>query len=151
MQVHVNLLIATAFLSLINGFIMPSDRNLDVKARRCTNLSLSNNKGPFGGFFQELDNFMDDAFSRRLGNGATFYGKRKSSFYGNDDKMKKEDAFMPDPTEDYQGPLTGNFKWKYDEESGQWNPVSVLKGAKVGRNPKYWDKVYEKLAEKEEQ
>lgn len=26
-------------------------------------------------FFQELDNFMDDASARRLGNGAAFYGE----------------------------------------------------------------------------
>ena len=35
-------------------------------------------------FFRELDNFVDDAANRRLGNGAKFYGKRKSSFYGED-------------------------------------------------------------------
>ena len=30
-------------------------------------------------FFEELDRFVDDAAGRRLGNGAKFYGKRKSS------------------------------------------------------------------------
>ena len=35
-------------------------------------------KGFFGGFFEEIDNFADDAFGRKLGNGASFYGKRKS-------------------------------------------------------------------------
>ena len=40
-------------------------------------------------FFAELDAFMDDASARRLGRCASFYGKRKSSFYGEDDKMKK--------------------------------------------------------------
>ena len=47
-------------------------------------------------FFTELDNFMDDASARRLGAGASFYGKRKSSFYGEDDKMKKTtDGYDP--------------------------------------------------------
>ena len=50
------------------------------------------------------DAFVDDATNRRLGNGAAFYGKRKSAFYGEQDFMKKEDKDMPDPTEDYQGP-----------------------------------------------
>merc|ERR1740138_834763 len=31
---------------------------------------------------EEMDNFADDAVGRRLGQGAKFYGKRKSSFYG---------------------------------------------------------------------
>ena len=51
-------------------------------------------KGFFGNFFQELDNFVDDATSRRLGAGAAFYGKRKSSFYGeNDSNRKKSQGF----------------------------------------------------------
>src|SRR6056300_765810 len=37
-------------------------------------------KGFFATFFEELDAFVDDATSRRLGNGAQYYGKRKSSF-----------------------------------------------------------------------
>ncbi len=37
-------------------------------------------------FFEELDAFVDDASARRLGNGSAFYGKRKSKFYGEDDK-----------------------------------------------------------------
>ena len=50
-----------------------------------------------GEFFGELDAFMDDATSRRLGAGAQFYGKRKSGFYGSDDKGRKKDRSMPDP------------------------------------------------------
>jgi len=42
-------------------------------------------------FFEELDAFVDDATSRRLGNGAQYYGKRKSSFYGKDDSNRKRD------------------------------------------------------------
>ena len=39
----------------------------------------------FKDFFEEVDDFVDDAFGRRLGNGAAFYGKRKSKFYGEND------------------------------------------------------------------
>ena len=39
---------------------------------------------------REIDNFADDAVGRRLGNGAKFYGKRKSSFYGEEDELKKK-------------------------------------------------------------
>ena len=56
-----------------------------------------------GDFFNELDAFVDDATSRRLGSGSAFYGKRKSSFYGKNDKNRKTDRDMPDPAEDYQG------------------------------------------------
>jgi hypothetical protein len=48
-------------------------------------------KGFFQNFFEELDAFVDDATSRRLGNGAQYYGKRKSSFYGKDDANRKAD------------------------------------------------------------
>lgn len=50
-----------------------------------------------GSFFEEIDSFLDDATSRRLGNGSKFYGKRKSSFYGADDKGRKKDRSVPDP------------------------------------------------------
>ena len=40
----------------------------------------------------------DDASARRLGAGASFYGKRKSNFYGEGDKMKKADRDTYDPT-----------------------------------------------------
>ena len=52
-------------------------------------------KGFFANFFQELDAFVDDATSRRLGNGAQYYGKRKSSFYGKEDSNKKRDRVRP--------------------------------------------------------
>ena len=54
-------------------------------------------KGFFANFFEELDNFVDDATSRRLGAGAQYYGKRKSSFYGKDDTNKKRTSGF-DPT-----------------------------------------------------
>ena len=40
---------------------------------------------------------MDDATSRRLGNGAAFYGKRKSSFYGENDVNRKTDKVRISP------------------------------------------------------
>ena len=52
-------------------------------------------------FFSALDDFVDDATSRRMGNGAKFYGKRKSGFYGKEDKFKKTKRGF-DPSEDYQ-------------------------------------------------
>merc|ERR1712154_130435 len=94
-------------------------------------------------FFKELDNFIDDAFSRRLGNGAAFYGKRKSSFYGKNDKNKKQSAKMADPSEDYQGPTSsGFFKWMEDEETGRMIPVTRRKNKNIERSPSYWDRVY---------
>ena len=46
----------------------------------------------FEKLLKELDNFADDAMGRRLGQGAKFYGKRKSNFYGEDDPLRKSDA-----------------------------------------------------------
>jgi len=51
-----------------------------------------------GEFFEELDAFVDDATSRRLGNGSKFYGKRRSNFYGDKDQDKKRDRTVADPT-----------------------------------------------------
>lgn len=78
-------------------------------------------------FFKEIDNFIDDATARRLGNGSAFYGKRKSNFYGENDVNKKQsDGF--DPQEDYRGPdSSGFFKWIEDEETGEMIPVSRMK------------------------
>eukprot|EP00560_Eucampia_antarctica_P008220 CAMPEP_0197823370 /NCGR_PEP_ID=MMETSP1437-20131217/709_1 /TAXON_ID=49252 ORGANISM="Eucampia antarctica, Strain CCMP1452" /NCGR_SAMPLE_ID=MMETSP1437 /ASSEMBLY_ACC=CAM_ASM_001096 /LENGTH=158 /DNA_ID=CAMNT_0043422503 /DNA_START=109 /DNA_END=585 /DNA_ORIENTATION=+ len=102
----------------------------------------SGNKGFFGNFMEELDAFVDDATSRRLGNGAAFYGKRKSSFYGDDDKDKKLDKNAADPTEDYQGPSkAGYFQWMQDED-GQMRPVTRMKKKNIERNPKFWDRAY---------
>lgn len=99
----------------------------------------------FGGvkdFFRELDNFLDDATSRRLGNGAAFYGKRKSNFYGKNDKNRKADPTKADPLEDFQAPLNGGyFQWMPDE-NGDMRPVTRMKNKIVERNPNFWDKVY---------
>lgn len=101
----------------------------------------------FGGvkeFFQELDNFLDDATARRLGNGAAFYGKRKSNFYGKNDKNRKSDPSRPDPLEDFQAPLNGGyFQWMPDE-NGDLRPVTRMKKKVVERNPSFWDKFYDK-------
>jgi len=83
--------------------------------------------------FEELDAFMDDASARRLGNGAAFYGKRRSNFYGEKDKNKKKNRSLFDPTEDYQGPSqSGYFKWMPDE-NGQMRPVTRMKEKIVER------------------
>jgi len=83
-----------------------------------------------------------DCDHRRLGNGAAFYGKRKSNFYGESDRMKKEDPNAPDPLEDYQGPSNaGYFQWQRDED-GQMRPVTRMKGRVIERSPKFWDRAY---------
>jgi len=99
-------------------------------------------KGFIANFFDELDAFVDDATNRRLGNGAAFYGKRKSTFYGEQDFMKKDDKDIADPTEDYQGPKkAGYFQWMPDE-NGQLRPVTRLKKKNIERNPNFWDKEF---------
>jgi hypothetical protein len=71
--------------------------------------------------------------ARRLGNGAAFYGKRRSNFYGSQDKNKKQDKTVFDPTEDYQGPSTsGFFKWMPDED-GEMRPVTRMKNQVIER------------------
>mmetsp|Transcript_33114 Transcript_33114/g.73013 ORF Transcript_33114/g.73013 Transcript_33114/m.73013 type:complete len:147 (-) Transcript_33114:426-866(-) len=90
--------------------------------------------GAVNNFFEELDAFVDDATSRRLGNGAAFYGKRKSSFYGKDDTNKKVDRNVADNTEDYRGPAkAGYFQWMPDPETGEMKPVTRLKGRNLER------------------
>ncbi|GAX21337.1 hypothetical protein FisN_1Lh174 [Fistulifera solaris] len=115
-QRSLSFIVGLAVLQLSSAFLpvsqQPSGRNCPLSLR-------AEGGGPFQGvknFFAELDAFIDDASARRLGNGAAFYGKRKSNFYGEKDKMKKTDRDTPDPTEDYQGPSgAGYFKWMPDE------------------------------------
>jgi hypothetical protein len=108
--------------------------------------------GPFSFLskaFAELDNFVDDATARRLGNGAQYYGKRKSSFYGKDDSMKKTSK-KPSPLEDYQGPTnTGYFVWKKDEATGKLQPQTRMKGKVIETNQGFWDKFFAKEEEEE--
>ena len=77
-------------------------------------------------FGQGLDDFVDDAMDRKLGNGAEFYGKRKSNFYGADDPMKSDGR----GGDQYQGPVGGGY-FKRDAEG---RPVT-RKGTPIG-----WDK-----------
>ncbi|MFK7822877.1 MAG: hypothetical protein AB8G05_01875 [Oligoflexales bacterium] len=88
----------------------------------------------FKNFFCEVDNFVDDAFGRRLGNGANFYGKS--------DRNRKLEPKIPDPLEDYQGPLSGGrFLWKEDE-NGHLHPVTRLKKTNIGRMH-LWEKYFD--------
>ena len=87
----------------VHGFSVPQSRS----SRSTSRLASGENepeqkKGFFANFFEELDAFVDDATSRRLGAGSAFYGKRKSNFYGSNDKGRKKDRFMPDPTGEFQ-------------------------------------------------
>lgn len=94
---------------------------------------------PISNFFEELDNFVDDATSRRLGAGQAFYGKRKSSFYGEDDANKKRTKGF-DPEEDYQGPSSsGYFKWLPDE-NGRLTPVTRMKEKNIEKKVNFWGK-----------
>ena len=77
-------------------------------------------------FGQGLDDFVDDAMARKLGNGAEFYGKRKSNFYGADDPMKSDGR----GGDQYKGPVGGGY-FKRDAEG---RPVT-RKGTPIG-----WDK-----------
>jgi hypothetical protein len=123
-------------------------RNSSQVNKKLNTRAASDEKNDFIGglkeFFQELDNFLDDATARRLGNGAAFYGKRKSNFYGKQDKNRKSDPTKPDPLEDFQAPLNGGyFQWMPDE-NGDLRPVTRMKKKVVERNPNFWDKFYEK-------
>ena len=84
-------------------------------------------------FNQAVDDFVDDAMDRKLGNGASFYGKRKSGFYGEADSMKKEDPRIARADEDYQGPTgSGYFTWGRNED-GRLQPQSRMKKKAVER------------------
>jgi len=82
--------------------------------------------GFFDNFLTELDNFVDDAANRRLGNGAKFYGKRKSSFYGEEDQGRKADPSVADPEEDWRGPGGGSFFVLSKERDEQGRPMGFL-------------------------
>ena len=77
-------------------------------------------------FFKEMDNFIDDAANRRLGNGAKFYGKRKSSFYGDDDPNRKRDPDVADPEEDWRGPAGGSYFVPSPERDELGRPMGFL-------------------------
>jgi hypothetical protein len=98
----------------------------------------------FSKFFQEFDNFIDDATNRRLGNGASFYGRRKSRFYGEMDSKRKVDPSQPDALEDFQAPLSGGYYQWMPDEDGEMRPVTRMKNKNVERNPSFWDRAYNK-------
>ena len=77
-------------------------------AHRCTRVRAAR-MGFFENFFEELDNTIDDFANKRLGNGANFYGKRKSNIYGEGDAMRKRDSRSFDREEDYTGPGGGSY------------------------------------------
>mmetsp|Transcript_49416 Transcript_49416/g.163686 ORF Transcript_49416/g.163686 Transcript_49416/m.163686 type:complete len:162 (-) Transcript_49416:77-562(-) len=79
----------------------------------------------FSDFMAELDAFADDAVGRRMGNGAKFYGKRKSSFYGADDTQKKADPKSSSREEDYSGPEGGSY-FVLGEKDEQGRPLEFL-------------------------
>jgi len=118
-----------------NSFL--SSKNLTTK--NTLTLGMASEDGEkkgnfFSNFKDELDSFVDDAINRRLGNGAQYYGKRKSAFYGEGDSKKKVNRKKFDPTEDYRGPSNaGYFKWKVDEETGEVFPVTRLKEKNLER------------------
>jgi hypothetical protein len=135
-------------LLFLFSFLAPLSLNAFAPASRGTSRSVSSSsllaenafvKG-VKDFFQELDYFVDDAMSRRLGNGANFYGKRKSSFYGKNDPMRKRDAEAFDASEDYQAPSQGGyFQWMPDED-GDLRPVTRMKKKIVERKTARPDK-----------
>lgn len=58
-------------------------------------------------FGRGLDDMIDDAMMKKLGNGDKFYGKRKSNFYGKDDPGKRSSP--DDASEEYSGPEGGSY------------------------------------------
>ena len=146
-----NSLLVKAFTPSSSNIISPSQSKSNKSSSKSTQLYAEEEKkkGFLASFFDELDAFVDDATNRRLGNGAAFYGKRKSAFYGEEDFMKKLDNSVPDPLEDYQGPKkAGYFQWMMDEETGQMKPVTRMKKVNIERNPNFWDKAFKDDEEK---
>jgi hypothetical protein len=133
---------ATATTSLPRIF---TSQTIATTATTTTSLNAEKKKKDGGGgifgaltnMFEELDAFMDDATARRLGNGAAYYGKRKSSFYGTSDKMKKSDKDIADSEEDYMINAGGNYKWITDE-NGVDRPVSRMKGNSLEKPTSLW-------------
>eukprot|EP00956_Cyclotella_meneghiniana_P012576 scaffold17877_cov73-Cyclotella_meneghiniana.AAC.4 len=131
------LAVAAASLHDIAAFSPSTLKALSQRSSCQTTLSMTGEgepqkKGFFQNFFEELDAFVDDATSRRLGNGAQYYGKRKSSFYGEGDANRKTNKNVADPTEDYRGPSNaGYFKWMPDPETGEIKPVTRLKEVNI--------------------
>ena len=93
MQLTLSLLVVLAVVSVSQGFVSPSSN----QRRNGGDVAMNGIFDKVGEFFEELDAFVDDATSRRLGAGASFYGKRKSKFYGENDSGRKADKNVADP------------------------------------------------------
>ena len=149
--------VAALLLTVLTAETTSFSTSLGVSTRQSTQRFMSSDneskKGgifsAIGNFFGELDAFVDDATNRRLGGGAAFYGKRKSSFYGEEDIGKKSNKNVADPLEDYQGPAkSGYFQWMQDDD-GNMVPVTRMKKKNIERNPKFWDRAF--AADKDEE
>lgn len=135
-------ILAVITFSLIIPTTSFSPLSSPSQCRASTELFQKGGKGFFANFMEELDAFVDDATNRRMGNGAAFYGKRKSEFYGENDSMKKKDKKESDPLEDYQGPKNaGYFQWMPDE-NGMLRPMTRMKKKNIERPQSFWDKAY---------
>ena len=94
--------------------------------RRCPPPELNFFRKALEDFVTEMDRFADDAVGRRLGNGAAFYGKRKSTFYGTDDAQRKVDPDAVDREEDYSGPGGGSYFVLSKERDEEGRPLGFL-------------------------
>ncbi|OEU11308.1 hypothetical protein FRACYDRAFT_246422 [Fragilariopsis cylindrus CCMP1102] len=144
MAMTIMLLTDATVVVVVEGFVPTVVSRISTQTSRTTSLNAENEqkkkkkKGNFfTNMFEELDAFMDDATARRLGNGAAYYGKRKSSFYGAEDKMKKSDRDISDSEEDYMINAGGNYKWVKDE-NGIERPVSRMKGNSLEKKESLW-------------
>eukprot|EP00536_Pseudo-nitzschia_multiseries_P015637 jgi/Psemu1/43315/gm1.43315_g len=140
----VSTILVVAALVLVSEGFAPTPTTPSASRTTSTSTELCAEKeggnpifGAISNFFQELDAFVDDATARRLGNGAAYYGKRKSSFYGSNDSMKKQDKDVADSEEDYMVSSAGNYKWITDE-NGQMIPVSRMKNRNLEKPLEYW-------------
>uniref|UniRef100_A0A7S2SCA4 PS II complex 12 kDa extrinsic protein n=1 Tax=Rhizochromulina marina TaxID=1034831 RepID=A0A7S2SCA4_9STRA len=121
------------FAGWAEAFVPSSGLARSMRAPRPVPRCAEEGGNPISRFFRELDNFVDDATLRRLGNGSSFYGKRKSGFYGEEDKARKLDPSKADPDEDYQGPTnSGYFVWRRNDD-GEMQPQSRLRGTPMER------------------
>jgi hypothetical protein len=84
-----------------NAFVPVQQQNVLRSTSSSLNGIFDKMGDKMGEMFEELDAFVDDATSRRLGAGAAFYGKRKSKFYGEKDIGRKSDKNVADPTGEY--------------------------------------------------
>jgi hypothetical protein len=84
-----------------NAFVPVQQQNVRSTSSSSLNGIFDKIGDKMGEMFDELDAFVDDATSRRLGAGAAFYGKRKSKFYGEKDIGRKSDKNVADPLGEY--------------------------------------------------